>query len=83
MFLSKLNNMKTIQKEQEILRVEDVDAESQVKYHGWKYVPKSLYKQLPKVEKTLEVVISEDKGKTTKDKKVEKRIKIKSKQRQY
>jgi hypothetical protein len=36
--------MKTIQKRDEIKRVSDIEADSLVKFHGYKYVPKSTLK---------------------------------------
>jgi hypothetical protein len=36
--------MKTIQKKDEIKRVSDLEADSLVKFHGYKYVPKSTLK---------------------------------------
>lgn len=36
--------MKTIQKRDDIKRVKDDEAESLVKFHGYKYVPKSTLK---------------------------------------
>ena len=37
--------MKTIQKESEILRVKDDVADEKVGKYGWKYVPRSIWKE--------------------------------------
>ena len=51
--------MKTVQKGQDIKRVNDVDAESLVKHKGYSYVPKSVLKtEKKKEEPKAEAVVS-------------------------
>jgi len=66
--------MKTIQKNEQIKRVKDDDAEFLVKNQGWKYCSKSLWKSkedTPKVVSKGEVV-EEVIGENLSDKKVRK-----------
>lgn len=64
--------MKTVQKGDDIRRVADNEAESFVRSKGYKYVPKSVYKEATrpskKEEKTSEEVETNTKKKSKKDK---------------
>jgi hypothetical protein len=46
--------MKTVQKGEEIKRLKDEDAEFHVKSKGYKYVPKSVYKEATRPAKKEE-----------------------------
>jgi hypothetical protein len=66
--------MKTIQKNEQIKRVKDVDAEFLVKNQGWKYCSKSLWKSTEDTPKVVskEEVVEEVIGENLSDKKVRK-----------
>jgi len=63
--------MKTIQKGDDIKRMKDEDAEAYVKSRGYKYVPKSVYKEATrpakKEEKNSEVDETKSIKKSKKD----------------
>lgn len=52
--------MKTVQKGQDIKRVNDTDAESLVKHKGYAYVPKSVLKTEKKKEEPKAVAVVAD-----------------------
>jgi len=74
--------MKTIFKNGAYERVGEEVAESQVKYHGWKYVPKSEWKAATRVLVTEAQEEQSEKKEKTLSKKAQRRINIKEKQRQ-
>lgn len=63
--------MKTIQKGDDIKRMKDEDAETYVKSRGYKYVPKSVYKEATrpakKEEKNSEIGETKPTKKSKKD----------------
>jgi hypothetical protein len=73
--------MKTIFKNGVYDRVNEEVAESGVKHHGWKYVPKSEWKLNARAAKTETQVVQEEKKEKTLSKKAQRRIAIKEKQR--
>lgn len=58
--------MKTIQKGDDIKRMKDEDAEVYVKSRGYKYVPKSVYKEATRPAKKEEKNPEVDETKSTK-----------------
>ena len=58
--------MKTIQKGDDIKRMKDEDAEAYVKSRGYKYVPKSVYKEATRPAKKEEKNSEMDETKSTK-----------------
>jgi hypothetical protein len=58
--------MKTIQKGDDIKRMKDEDAEVYVKSRGYKYVPKSVYKEATRPAKKEEKNSEADETKSTK-----------------
>ena len=58
--------MKTIQKGDDIKRMKDEDAEVYVKSRGYKYVPKSVYKEATRPTKKEEKNSEVDETKSTK-----------------
>jgi hypothetical protein len=58
--------MKTIQKGEDIKRMKDEDAEVYVKSRGYKYVPKSVYKEATRPAKKEEKNSETDETKSTK-----------------
>lgn len=62
--------MKTVQKGEDIKRVQDDEAEFYVKTRGYAYAPKSVWKELKKpVKQNDEDVVEEKKTKSKKKKK--------------
>ena len=74
--------MKTIFKNGTYDRVSEEVAESQVKYNGWKYVPKSEWKTATRVPVVEAQVEQAEKKEKTLSKKAQRRINLKEKQRQ-
>jgi hypothetical protein len=70
--------MKTIFKNGVYDRVNEEVAESSVKYNGWKYVPKSEWKDTTKTKKSEEQVVQAEKKETTVSNKVQRRSKFKT-----
>jgi len=58
--------MKTIQKGDDIKRMKDEDAEAYVKSRGYKYVPKSVYKEATRPAKKEEENSEVDETKSAK-----------------
>lgn len=74
--------MKTIFKNGVYDRVNEEVAESNVKFHGWKYVPKSEWKLNARPTKTETQVVEAEKKEKTISKKAQRRLAIKENQRQ-
>lgn len=74
--------MKTIVKNGVYDRVGEEVAESNVKYHGWKYVSKSEWKLNVRTVKTEGQVEQQEKKEKTLSNKAKRRMAIKEKQRQ-
>lgn len=74
--------MKTIFKSGVYNRVNEEVAESQVKHHGWKYVPKSEWKAATRKPATEEQSVEAEKKEKTLSKKAQRRMDLKEKQRQ-
>jgi len=72
--------MKTIFKNGVYDRVNEEVAESNVKYNGWKYVPKSEWKAATRVPATEEQLVQVEKKEKTMSKKAQRRAKFKSEQ---
>ena len=72
--------MKTIFKNGTYERVGEEVAESQVKYHGWKYVSKSEWKVATRIPVTEKQIIQEEKKEKTLSKKAQRRSKFKTEQ---
>lgn len=70
--------MKTIFKNGVYDRVNEEVAESNVRYHGWKYVPKSEWKVATRVPKTEEQAVQVEKKEKTLSKKAQRRAKFKT-----
>ena len=68
--------MKTIFKNGVYDRVNEEVAESNVKFHGWKYVPKSEWKVATRVPKTETQVVQAEKKEKTLSKKAQRRAKF-------
>jgi hypothetical protein len=71
--------MKTIFKNGVYDRVNEEVAESNVKFHGWKYTPKSEWKIATRKSTTEEQSIQAEKKEKTLSKKAERRSKFKEK----
>lgn len=74
--------MKTIFKNGVYDRVNEEVAESNVKHHGWKYVPKSEWKLNARTAKTENQTEQQEKKENTISNKAKRRLAIKEKQRQ-
>jgi len=70
--------MKTIFKNGSYDRVGEEEAESNVKFHGWKYVPKSEWKLNTRSIVTTEQLVQAEKKEKTLSKKAERRSKFKT-----
>lgn len=73
--------MKTVFKDGAYERVADEVGEIRTKNQGWKYVPKSEWKQNARVVKTEAQVVQDEKKEETVSKKALRRSKLKEKQR--
>ena len=73
--------MKTIFKNGVYDRVNEEVADSNVKHHGWKFVPKSEWKLNTRVVKTEVQAVEEEKKEKTVSNKAQRRMAIKEKQR--
>ena len=72
--------MKTIFKNGVYDRVNEEVAESNVKFHGWKYVPKSEWKVATRVPAIEEQSVQAEKKEKTMSKKAQRRTKFKTEQ---
>lgn len=70
--------MKTIFKNGSYDRVGEEEAESNVKFHGWKYVPKSEWKLSTRSAVSTEQLVQAEKKEKTLSKKAERRSKFKT-----
>jgi glutamate synthase domain-containing protein 1 len=68
--------MKTIFKNGVYDRVNEEVAESNVKFHGWKYVPKSEWKVATRAPKTEQQVVEAEKKEKTLSNKAKRRAKF-------
>ena len=73
--------MKTVFKDGVYERVDNEVGEIRTKNQGWKYVPKSEWKQNARVVKTEAQAVQEEKKEETVSKKALRRSKLKEKQR--
>jgi len=74
--------MKTIFKNGVYDRVNEEVADSNVRYYGWKYVPKSEWKATTRTSKTEIQTVEANKKEKTLSKKTQRRLVIKENQRQ-